>query len=130
MTTVYNKDGIPFDIDALATDINGKADKDLSNFTTLSKSFINEIMNAMMPDYANLIQISANTSSYTAPKNGIIIFNLDAIADCTINGKTINIKGNDSGNEGSVTLPLTKGDVIILPATSTPFCFVPFKGAM
>lgn len=130
MTTVYNKDGIAFDIDAIATDLNNKMDRDLSNFATLSQSFINEIMDAMMPDYANLIQISAGTSSYTAPKNGIIIFNLDATADCTINGKTINIKGNDQGNEGSVTLPLTKGDVITLPTMNTPYCFVPFKGAM
>ena len=33
MTTVTNKDGIEFDIDALATDVNGKADKDLVNCT-------------------------------------------------------------------------------------------------
>ena len=31
--TVYNKNGIPFDIDALATDVNGKADRDLVNCT-------------------------------------------------------------------------------------------------
>lgn len=31
---VYNKNGIPFDIDAIATDINGKADKDLLNTDT------------------------------------------------------------------------------------------------
>lgn len=31
MTTVTNKNGIEFDIDALATDVNGKADKDLIN---------------------------------------------------------------------------------------------------
>lgn len=34
MATVYNKDGIPFDIDALATDVNGKADKDLVNVSS------------------------------------------------------------------------------------------------
>lgn len=28
MTTVYNKNGIEFDIDAIATDLNGKMDKD------------------------------------------------------------------------------------------------------
>lgn len=33
MTTVRNKDGIEFDIDAIATDINGKVDKDLTNCT-------------------------------------------------------------------------------------------------
>lgn len=33
MTTVTNKDGIEFDIDALATDVNGKADRDLVNCT-------------------------------------------------------------------------------------------------
>ena len=30
-TTVTNKDGIEFDIDAIATDLNGKADVDLTN---------------------------------------------------------------------------------------------------
>lgn len=33
MTTVINKNGIPFDIDAIATDLNGKADVDLTNCT-------------------------------------------------------------------------------------------------
>lgn len=33
MTTVYNKDGIPFDIDAIATDLNNKMDKDGINAT-------------------------------------------------------------------------------------------------
>lgn len=33
MSTVRNKDGIEFDIDALATDVNGKVDKDLINCT-------------------------------------------------------------------------------------------------
>ena len=33
-TTVTNKNGIEFDIDALATDVNGKADKDLVNVST------------------------------------------------------------------------------------------------
>jgi hypothetical protein len=33
MATVYNKNGIPFDIDALATDVNGKMDKDGVNAT-------------------------------------------------------------------------------------------------
>jgi hypothetical protein len=33
MTTVYNKNGIAFDIDALATDVNGKMDKDGVNAT-------------------------------------------------------------------------------------------------
>lgn len=30
---VYNKNGIPFDIDAIATDLNGKMDKDGVNAT-------------------------------------------------------------------------------------------------
>ena len=33
MTTVYNRNGIPFDIDNIATDLNGKADRDLTNCT-------------------------------------------------------------------------------------------------
>ena len=33
MTTVYNKNGVAFDIDAIATDLNGKCDKDGVNAT-------------------------------------------------------------------------------------------------
>ena len=33
MTTVYNRNGIPFDIDNIATDLNGKCDTDGTNAT-------------------------------------------------------------------------------------------------
>ena len=42
---VYNKNGIPFDIDAIATDVNGKADRDLNN--TLLTSYFAELMNTV-----------------------------------------------------------------------------------
>jgi hypothetical protein len=42
---VYNKNGVAFDIDAIATDLNGKADKDLLNTDTdrgvLVESYVN-----------------------------------------------------------------------------------------
>ena len=43
MTTVYNKNGVAFDIDALATDVNGKLDRDCSNalFTHLVETYVN-----------------------------------------------------------------------------------------
>lgn len=61
MTTVYNKDGIPFDIDAIATDLNSKADTDLSNINA-SQSAKNEIISWGMPDFSSRITIPYNTS--------------------------------------------------------------------
>ena len=50
-TTVTNKDGIDFDIDALATDVNGKADVDLTNIAP-SSSAKSTIIGWVMPDYS------------------------------------------------------------------------------
>ena len=46
MTTITNKDGIEFDIDAIATDLNGKMDRDGVNAIP-SETFIS----MFMPDY-------------------------------------------------------------------------------
>ncbi len=65
---VYNRNGISFDIDAIATDLNGKADVDLSNVNNSGNTLMAK---ASMPSvtYDNLT-LGANGTQYTAPANG------------------------------------------------------------
>jgi len=79
MTTVYNKNGVPFDIDNIATDLNGKADVDLTNVNETGTS---KIANCAMPDYSNptTITVGASGTNYTAPSNGLYVFKFNADA--------------------------------------------------
>lgn len=65
---VYNKNGIPFDIDAIATDLNGKADTDLTNTTDTGKI----LMGGMAFPSVTYIDLTAGASGtiYTMPANG------------------------------------------------------------
>lgn len=68
MTTVTNKDGIEFDIDALATVVNGKLDIDCLNHSDAGYSVM---AGAGMPSdtYVDLT-LGVSDSTYTAPANG------------------------------------------------------------
>lgn len=75
-----SKTEIQSDIDEIATDLNGKADVDLSNINA-SQSAKNEIVSWGMPDYASGITCSVSLGveqTYTAPSNGIITYSLTA----------------------------------------------------
>lgn len=111
------------DINQIATDLNGKMDRDGSNVETLSQSF----MNKFMPDYTRLQTI---TSPFTAPYNGLILWQNSGTGNPTINGRTVYVGGNDERNEGSVTLILSKNDVINFSSDSGTPCFIPFKGSV
>lgn len=63
------KTDIEVDVDEIATDLNSKADVDLSNMNA-SQSERNTIVNWVMPDYANGIGLSG--SLYTAPSDGFV----------------------------------------------------------
>ena len=71
MTTVYNKNGIPFDIDAIVTDLNGKADVDLTNVNNNGTS--RGASWAMPSDTYENLTLGANGAEYTAPANGWIL---------------------------------------------------------
>lgn len=58
------KTEIEVDIDEIATDLNGKADTDLSN-TSPSQTFKNSICDWVMPDYANFITGTASSGTWT-----------------------------------------------------------------
>ena len=67
---VYNKNGVPFDIDAIATDLNGKMDVDTVNASDTGKS--NMAGYGMPSDTYEDLTFTANTT-YTAPSNGYFV---------------------------------------------------------
>jgi hypothetical protein len=65
---VYNRSGIPFDIDDIATDLNGKADVDLTN---VNDSGTSRGAGWGMPSDKHIdMTLGASGSTYTAPANG------------------------------------------------------------
>lgn len=71
------KTDIQIDIDEIATDLNGKADVDLSN-TSPSQTFKNNVMNWVVPDYNSAVSlgISVKNSSYTIQNTGYYLIKL------------------------------------------------------
>ena len=68
MTTVYNRNGIPFDIDAIASDLNGKADLDLLNCSETGTIWM---AHNAMPSYEFInLTLGATESEYIAPADG------------------------------------------------------------
>lgn len=66
-----SKTDIQVDIDEIATDLNGKADVDLSN-VSFAESIKSEIISWAMPDYANAITYANDTTVHTAPSDGYV----------------------------------------------------------
>lgn len=123
------KTEIEVDIDEIATDLNGKADLDLTNTSaSLSNSFISKLM----PDYANAITISS--MPYTAPCAGV--------CDISVSGSDIQILVNNVivARDGiyqqgsSSRIFLDKNDVITTSngaldtVSNYPSKFFPLKG--
>lgn len=122
---VYNKNGVPFDIDAIATDLNGKMDTDGTNADP-SESFIN----MFMPDYASATLVS---SPFTAQTNGFIRFSGSAYSagnasDLFIDG--VSVCGINTAI-ATFTIPIAKGSTATITnagSGSGQMYFVPLKG--
>lgn len=84
-----------------------------------------QTLSDMMPDYSNAITIS---SPYTAPSSGVITWQNSATTNCTVNGTTVYIGGNDNSNEGFVFLPVCEDDLVAFTVDSGVPRFIPFKG--
>lgn len=87
---------------------------------------VNACMPAIIPDYTAVVTVS---SPYTAPKAGFILWNNTGLGNCTVNGDTVYIGGNDASNEGPAMLLLGSGDVISFTPDAGSPCFIPMKGA-
>ncbi len=128
-----SKTEIQVDIDEVVTDLNGKADKDLSNITASadvankSLSNINDsakisISNFAMPSSISVdLAIGSNGTNYTAPSNGYFRFNFQTNTGTNFQYGLTNITAQDlsslqridaMGVVGSVFVPARKNDVV------------------
>jgi len=131
------KTEIQVDIDNVATDLNGKADRDLSNMSA-SQSAKNEIISWGMPDYDNGIYVgeSIQNLNYTAPADGIICGSLQTVNTSGtrgylyINGHIVASTVSYSGTPYCPTTTLVnKNDVITTNCYIANVYFYPLKGA-
>ncbi len=132
-----SKTDCEINIDNIATDINGKADTDLTNITNTAQQMIAK--NALPSSKKVQLTLGATNSKYTAPSDGwFFIHKVAAQA-----GEYIQLHNTNSGiidfNNASGTYGLTccvsatKGDTVILSYTSNGnllnFYFIYSKGA-
>lgn len=111
------KTNIEVDIDEVMTDLNGKADVDLSNITASGKSLA---CGWGMPsgNYENLTSTSGST--YTAPANGYVVFKNNntgtSNVQAYIENTTKNIISTVSSyyNNGGGFVPVNKGDTVYI----------------
>lgn len=68
---VKNKNGIEFDIDAIATDLNGKMDRDCSNRSDAGSGVMAHM--AMLSNKYIDYTLNSSGSTYTAPADGYFI---------------------------------------------------------
>jgi hypothetical protein len=135
------KTDVDTNIDNIAVDLNGKADTDLSNVSA-SQSFKSQVITWGIPDYANGIIPAHPTSSapFTAPSDGMFVdsfyYNTSNASSLFVNGiqTKIVMRTGESyrDNKTSVTVPLSKGDVIYWSTGATTtfgIGFYPFKGS-
>lgn len=136
-----SKTDIQIDIDNVLTDLNGKADKDLSNVTAPTQAFKNMSVGWGMPDYSAKIQITA--SPFIAPSDGIVYLNTlstERYDLITVNSIGISRSGGNSNNGNSTTIIVNVGDKITienilstsasLGSANIESWFVPFKGVV
>lgn len=120
------KTDIQVDIDEIATDLNGKADTDLSNTTDQAKILMSGM--GMPSDKHINLTLGASGSTYTAPANGYFDFRKGGNAGQFGRiGSDIIETGDTLGNNSVVTLflPVNKGDVmtVLYNLTGTIYAF-------
>lgn len=131
------KTNIQVDIDEIATDLNGKADVDLTNVN--DTGYI-KMAGASMPSdtYVDLT-LGASGSTYTAPANGW--FYLRKISNAT--NQQIGLEANNgelvsntiistNGGEGNVYVPVKKSDIVKVfygNTTASRFRFIYAQGS-
>jgi len=129
------KTDIEVDIDEIATDLNGKADVDLTN-TVPAQSFINSSTGWTRIDFANGISLTIN-SDYTCPSDGCLYVRSvhvegAAIPKLTINSTTFDTAIASGGYVDTSTffVSVSKNDVVKLSTgyTNQQLVFFPLKG--
>ena len=118
------KTDVEVDIDNIATDLNGKADVDLSNMNP-SASTKETIVGWGIPDYSAAIQVSSNTD-YIAPCAGVFTSPTDIYINGTKRFDFSEVSGSNTAN--SMTAIVDKGDVCKSTTSSGFIYFYPYKG--
>ena len=139
------KTSIQVDIDNIATDLNGKADTDLTNTTDSAKVLMSGM--AMPSDKYIDLTLGASGSTYTAPANGWFYARgtsddnsfcsvmLDNLLDVTANITNVASRTAYYGSAGSgifTYVPVLKGDIVrlsYLRSTISVFRFIYAKGS-
>lgn len=129
------KTDIQVDIDEVATDLNGKADTDLSNINA-SQSAKNEIISWGLPDLSHGITYANDTTVHTAPSDGYILLSGRANSGSLtfyINGINIgwSYAAASYATGMSWFVPVSKGDTFYISQsyTSNVYRFYPMKGS-
>lgn len=87
---------------------------------------LSDVLTAVMPDYSRMQ--TDLTSPFTAPLDGWFFCNLNNQGThISVNDVLVIDHGDDSGNEGPTTIPVSKGDIVTFGNTFSPR-FAPCKG--
>lgn len=138
------KTDIQVDIDEIATDLNGKADVDLTNINA-SQSAKDSIRSWGMPDYTAQIIVSgaysSSASAYTAPCDGILYYYAWCSSETNSKIYVNNIEitkihgsGNGYGSTSPITIFLNKNDTFYITnlldmhSAGLGGSFIPMKG--
>jgi hypothetical protein len=114
------KTNIEVDIDEIATDLNGKADVDLSNINASGTSLASSWS---MPSSRYIdLTLGASGSTYTAPANGWFEFGSGAsgVIQLVNTTKDIGMTSLTQSYEARTFVPVEKGDVVTCAYTATP----------
>lgn len=121
------KTQIEVDIDEIVTDLNGKADIDLSNINP-TQTVKNTIVGWGMPDYNSKVTIA--TTTYEAPCDGYVWYRNNTIQAMTVTVGGIEwYTGTVSGTAGTAIFPISKGEISVASTLSSVVAyFIPLKG--
>lgn len=118
-----------------APGLHQRIDTNVSNVSALGKL---NIIDMVMPDYANSVDITLNTSStYTAQRNGYIVFNgtSNGTVGLAVNNVSVTQASWSGGKTIGIWCMVAKGDVVSILSTSGQSIavnqakFIPCKGA-
>lgn len=121
------KTDIEVDIDEIATDLNGKADVDLTNITNTGNVLMAH--NAMPSGTTYAYTTLASGSQYTAPADGWFYVQADVTGSgyLSLSGPMLAISQHAGGN--SVFMPIRKGQKLTLVYSNASNIYVRFKYA-
>ena len=126
------KTEIQVDIDEIATDLNGKADTDLSNINA-SQSAKNEIVSWGMPDWSATVEITSSFP-YTCPSDGYLYlrnFNGGIEIGSNVNTSTYGYRIAGTSSQSNTTMfPVQFNEILTLSfaSGSSNMYFIPLKG--